>query len=750
MLRTLLLLIGLALLAYLLWPKVEERPPLAALQPGVEAEREGARVLQAAEATSGSAVQAREELSTAPVAEAERPREPAQSDILVSGRVVLDGRPVPGAEVLGFAESQLSWFTTSKESAEPILRTRADEQGHYSVRVPLATALHARAPGLGPLVHLRVMGGDGQEFEQLDLELHHLRAFDVLVVDIEGQLVAGAKVKAALLDPVTFMQPGRDPAYSYQPMPNRVFKTDATGRARGELPDMNCFALKASKGEASGQVTLDSSSVEPLEIILRTSIPSSMTGEAKLRVFGRLVNRQGQGLAGAKLRWNGETCQSDEHGQWSFGAHPLETMSEVLAAAEGYSIGRHELDSVESDVGPILLVLEPSVAIRGVLVDAEGQGLEGKTIKIEGEAPILGSLWETQTQLSVFRRERATTGEEGHFALEGLAPGQYRVVYSDLDDGRVAISTATAPTEDLRLVVGQVDVPEVRLVGTVRDGSSGAALAGVRLIASKAWASGSISVRTAFSDEDGHFVLRGLLPGRMHVGASASGYAKAVTADEEYELGEHELTVTLLAQRTLRVFVEDPSGDPIASARIYVVDPAGNSLQIDTGGGVSISPASTAIDGSVYLHGLPATLLTLKVHPAFLQMPEVIEVDLREDEQRELRVRTKLYPLPSHATRQLELRLVGDGGAAASLPEGCSFQVFDEGDRLVSYTDLEFVDGKWISTFRGTGITSQFFEPKAKVLVPASTCRILMEIPGREPRWIEVPAKGSVQVDVVV
>lgn len=259
----------------------------------------------------------------------------------------------------------------------------------------------------------------------------------------------------------------------------------------------------------------------------------------------------------------------------------------VVAEAAGYAAHPHVCIGYRGgscDVGDLLV--EPEARLHGRVVDTAGQPLAGVKLHYvtDGVEPARlepGSVRADDDMLEIFLR--ATTDEQGRFALGGLWQGRGQLQLRR--EGCVATGI-----EDLRPVSGQdLDLGTLRmeaggsLAGSVLDGE-GHPVTGVELVLTDAlhyrpgWmeaglllgeqAFGDAFAQRVEVDEDGRFRATGLDPD-----ASYALFARSPAHDvawlDELKPGGGEHLLTLGPAASLRVAVVDAvSGEALPEARI--------------------------------------------------------------------------------------------------------------------------------------------------------------------------------------
>ena len=166
----------------------------------------------------------------------------------------------------------------------------------------------------------------------------------------------------------------------------------------------------------------------------------------------------------------------------------------------------------------------------------EGGTLEGTVTDAEDHAPL------AQVEVAVYEADgeglqvsAATTDASGHYVVDGLATGSYKVEFSpgyesDLDyvtqfyDGESSLATATPVAVVQEAVTPGIDAdlePGGKIEGTVTDAYTHAPVAGA--IVGALSASGAVEGETS-TEADGHYTLTGLAAGAHVVEFAAAHY----------------------------------------------------------------------------------------------------------------------------------------------------------------------------------------------------------------------------------
>ena len=238
-------------------------------------------------------------------------------------------------------------------------------------------------------------------------------------------------------------------------------------------------------------------------------------------------------LGGPSLRWSRETV-ADPHGVFSFAGLGLGRFS--IRAAHGTLVSATAGQVIEEDtrhLPPVRLLLGSGAFVAGRVSDDMGHNLHGTTVDV---------LTMPSDDLPV----TCQSDQEGKFTVGPVRPGRYQVVarlegYVLLDAPELLLGAGSTVPTTLRLaraalVSGRVldedgspmgAVP-VSVVGLVSGQDRMIVLPGALPTAAEAaeLPAGSVarqgSIRTALSDAQGHFEVRGLAPGRSRLEVSAA------------------------------------------------------------------------------------------------------------------------------------------------------------------------------------------------------------------------------------
>jgi protocatechuate 3,4-dioxygenase beta subunit len=224
---------------------------------------------------------------------------------------------------------------------------------------------------------------------------------------------------------------------------------------------------------------------------------------------------------------------------------------------------------------PVALLLAPSAALGGVVVDGDGRPVAGAAVRAEPRAD--HEHWAG----AIEPPPAAVTGPEGRFRLAGLAAGQLYELAARHDDHAPARLLARAPAPGvqappLRLVLS----PGRSLVGRVVD-ADGQPIAGAEVTLWQTLLSaGGYGPRfvppgglRAASDAGGRFQLRHLASGDYELRAARQGFAEEIRQGVTVPEGVGEVDVgDLVLERgvVLEGRVVGPKGAAVEGASIAV------------------------------------------------------------------------------------------------------------------------------------------------------------------------------------
>ncbi|MHC4165007.1 MAG: carboxypeptidase regulatory-like domain-containing protein, partial [Planctomycetota bacterium] len=326
--------------------------------------------------------------------------------------------------------------------------------------------------------------------ERLTVELEAAQKINGTVAFADGRPVAGVTLEAQ--GPVTARSFTRgDGSFTLRGL--------ATGRYKVRLRDSRLPPTSAEAAAGEDNVTL----------VVRSS----------KSIAGRVVNPRGEPVGGVVVRAISASraslraiaradgsfvLEGVTDGLYTLVANPPSEANQPYSQGQDYTSARQ--DGVPAGSTSIELVLNPGLAIEGVLVD-------------EGGAPVSGVWLATGVRTTC-------TNETGQFVLRGLPPADYRIHLPPPNPKGLRLLDGEeeyrAGTRDLRLVA--LAGTEVR--GTVVD-ERGRPIAGA--IVQAVGPDGSR--RRALTKGDGSFAITGVHAKTVRVNVTAEGYAASSVED---------------------------------------------------------------------------------------------------------------------------------------------------------------------------------------------------------------------------
>lgn len=524
-----------------------------------------------------------------------RAGETTAATVLVARGIALEGTVVDDATGAPVANAQV-------RVARPALAAEAttDAEGRFGPlpggglgeRVLVAVTADGRAPILEP-VHLRMPGT-----QSVLLRLRESAPWTGRVLDGDGRPVAGAEVGYTSDGIAVALRGGRTTtddqgAFTLPPPP-----VPAPGRR---------VVLVARAGDALGAVALRPDQVPPA--------PLDVTVLRGATVTGRIVDSEGQGLAGVGVRltpaWSevpraarpspatsrlhafnavgneGLATATAADGSWRLDGVPAGTF-QLRLRRDGVLHAREErilVDARGGDGGTV--VLDAGHELRGEVVDARGTAVAGAVVNVQ---PASGG-----------PRQRTTTDADGAFAVPGLRAGTYTVRALIAGRSGDAHTVRIGPDEDnpIRYVLAEPAVLELRVLAGERPYS------GLLTVAFGEPGSGRATARRhTLRASAGKAVLEDAPPGAWTLEAFAPGDLRGQVEDVALDAGRRStVQVVLAAGATLAGTVRTAGGRAVASAQLDLQHPS-------TGGRVF---ATSDADGRYRVTGLAAGDWTLRI-----------------------------------------------------------------------------------------------------------------------------------------
>ncbi|MFY2558823.1 carboxypeptidase regulatory-like domain-containing protein [Corallococcus terminator] len=469
-----------------------------------------------------------------------------------SSRVVDESvRPVADASVTLFHAEHSRYFET-RTDAEGRFRVGPLPSGDYALVVSSPGFLTEHQTGVIP-----------EDLSSDDLVLHRPRRI-VGQVLLDEQPVAGVQVRA------------HDAEYELEPDAEVPFTsiTDAHGRFVLEDVPPASYVLRATRGDQQGETetTLAEEQAET-EVTLRLGTVVKLEGVVR--------DEAGQPVPDAKvtLDTHGDVSSSTvvdtgADGRFVFHSATL-GHSDFTVFAVGYQhLGVSDV-VVTAKPSPLDFTLKRAFVLEGLVTDTEGNPLT--------EAEVIAMKWRREPRLrrdgtpapseaedlDDFSNEAesgyASTEEQGRFVLNLSEQGLHRIKVQAADFLDTEWKEVQVPSRDVRMVMQRGASVEGTVVST-----HDAPLAGIQV---SLWEDGESSASSpeVTSDEQGHFVLRGMAPGRYSLRAfrTRGGPPRAQLPVVLQVAETRTVTLRLEPGLSLSGLVVDEAGKPMADAEVH-------------------------------------------------------------------------------------------------------------------------------------------------------------------------------------
>ncbi len=509
------------------------------------------------------------------------------------------GRPVAGVEVDAVATVPRSGGIRIMRQVGMtrgmVLKARTDERGRYRI-APLATGapydVTFRRAGYAPLAK-QVPPAPRDRSGELHVTLLPGSRGIGRVSTLQGEAIAGARVT------LTKQEAGGSTMVMRRVGERAASDAEATSDAGGRftLADLPAgrFELDVTAAGFAG------SKVPGIEV-------PAVAGEVDLGtvklaggspVEGRVVGPQGQPIEGAEVFVLDGMMGMMPLSRWAVtGLEPAASSApdgffrvEDRAAGQKVDLAvRHSGYTVERALGvlapteePVVITLRPASAIRGRVVNADGDPVAEAQLQLIMERA--GGGMSFMTSLG-----NTTTGDDGRFAIEDVDPGTVRINvnatgYLPFERAGVEVP-AGKDLDGLELVLR----PGATVLGTVTTPDGLPAIgAYVSVVVEQRGSPMRMAGGAAETDGEGRYRLEGVEPGPRTLEAQHDELDRAV-ADLEVRAGENQLDLRLGGGQEVSGRVVGSGGQPVGSASVSLAAPGqmggGNRGAITDAGGL--------------------------------------------------------------------------------------------------------------------------------------------------------------------
>lgn len=359
---------------------------------------------------------------------------------IVSG-VVLDveGNPVVGATVGAFFTDPIS--LDNKLTTRVDVFTRSDDKGEFRLGGFPSGSFVLEASFENMMSVWRPGGtmSDAREFSGLEIHLEPGHVVYGQAVDKQDQPIADVMVVAGKPNRRTNRRPTQyEEVFMYGPRAS-LTKSDEAG----------LFTLPAVPESQNWNITAR----HPRYLTERRTFDAGQQDvwvemSAGAALAGRVQDSAGTEITGVQI-WmlsaNGEpSVFTDKNGDYIFGVGKPKPDVCVLFYKAGYGMKFLGPMDVDSSMKPLDVVLEVSEYLAGKVVDADGNGISGVPVRINGTLPMEGYLAVHMPE-RFLDRDAVLTGPDGTFLFTELydssftltvrAPGKEAVTLSDVKRG---------------------------------------------------------------------------------------------------------------------------------------------------------------------------------------------------------------------------------------------------------------------------------------------------------------------------
>lgn len=531
---------------------------------------------------------------------------------LIEGRVVdAEQRGVSGQAIGALTPiDQFAFFDGNRSIIELGEAESGADGGFRLTQVPVDQTYHVRSEGRAGWNSAVTTVAPLHAGETREVELQTARGATVagLVVDEQGTPVpdVGLRMVSSSIAANDFGMTGAPPFLEEE--------TDATGRFRFEGVHAGGWRLVVAE---PGFQPVPGDVFEVAGDELRDDLRVVAVGG--LALSGRVLDARGEPIRGARVlavkkpnmmdmttrldRMYRDWVDCEPDGSYELGGYAAGAV-QVSARGEGFMSAT--LDASAGDTG-VDFALTRLTALRGIAMDLElGEPLTEYTLRaLPGDGAVgFADIMNLDAKIEQRVPPTRVRHPEGRFRVEGVAPGEYRLLltaegYADTRlEGVVAIEGEE--TSGLILMVP----PEARLEGLVLDEQDGAPVVGAKVttggvtIMSQVTSALSGPVPETRTDEEGRFSLGSLGDEPVTLSVTHSSYETWSQTDIAPRTGEVQDIGLVSLSRGARVFgtIRDDARQPLPEITVYVADPMGTSMKRGV----------TDADGFWSVEGLPA------------------------------------------------------------------------------------------------------------------------------------------------
>lgn len=538
----------------------------------------------------------------------------------VRGRVLLDdGSAVPDAEVLAFRNRTMRDANGYTKRSIGVGRT--DSGGGFDFEIPAGSFwLVGRAPGLSHFEGVHGISDDGAELDELTLRLRPTIESSVLVLDPDGQPIAGQIVRF-----------GHSYGTSQRTAHHKHSHLQRTGAGRfeGKTDAQGTLALEVPR-DVGFWLTVDAT--EFASYAERHRLPEAGALQIRLArgdsIAGVVFLPDGQPAMGARVRFHGDlsrTITTGSDGRFKLGGLTLEG-DEFVSVVHP--------DAAACCVQPLTVTdslrihLEAPQRVDGRVLDEDRAPLANAIVRVVGDRRVRSrTIWvgvEPTWEWACGRGEPIGTDDQGRFSFEHLYVGDFEVTAArkELHVGAVTVR-ASSGHGSVDIVLSAADELGAAIVGVITHAQTGAAIANA--VVSVHPRDGG-QARGVTADADGRFSMTGISTSSVQsIKIEAEGFV-ATRIDRQLARGENGIDVALAPAIDAKLRLKTRDGEAVARAELSLRRSSGELFMFKFGT-MGVSKIRTDADGLVGLSAVPMEQMELIVQRTD-EDPVTLPIDL--------------------------------------------------------------------------------------------------------------------------
>ncbi|MFH0945066.1 MAG: carboxypeptidase-like regulatory domain-containing protein [Planctomycetota bacterium] len=506
------------------------------------------------DATTVRAARPETESSTAETAADPRPK--AARDLVGLKAWILDavsGQPLPAVQVTVINITDL---------LEPTVEVRPD--GRLCVEylpASISFGLKVECPGYRARSFPRLRNAAGAVIDLGLVAMEPIRNLIAKIRDSQGSPVGECVLSLFELEPMDGLpspvgQATRLASALLRPA-TATARADQDGTARLESLSPGLYAAYVMK-KSFGTVLVPDVDLWRSDRLLRIDLRPALPVRGTLQIRdqeaavtnGRIIAVQESPTLAPQVSASITAVEPDgsfAHVGLSSAPHYLFVYGDQLAAA-GYG------PALLLDRSAALITARAGASLQGDVLDTDDLPVGGADVRLLGALP--GSL-----------RRSTRTNDQGHFEVQGLAPGPASLWVDAPGHAQYRSSVLVADETQAPVFVELLSPAE--LSGLVTSEGTPIAGAVVRCLVPERW---------TLTDHEGRYTLNDLPPGGVTITAEAAGHTRRRSELELRLRAENTLSFELRHGGSLRVLVRGADEVPISDARVLAlfVDPLGN------------------------------------------------------------------------------------------------------------------------------------------------------------------------------